>query len=443
MPEIPNTDSSVKKASETPLVKNKNEESSVKTGTFSSLRIPGFLWFFTGTTISNAAQWIQEITLNWLVYDITGSGTILGTVNLVRSISAVIMIPVAGLLIDRFNRRNLLMINNIWLCVIAAALGGILLLGQNKMIYIFIFAVLGGLVGTIFNTLRQVLIFDLLPRSLVPNGMALIQTGWSVMRSFGPALGGFLLLWFGAGGNFLAQAGAYALIVITIFKINFPERKVATVTSTPFQNIKEGISYLVRARNTRSFMILGFILPLFVIPIFTILPPIYAKEIYGDSTGKILGFLMAAVGAGGVFGGVVLASLGNMQRRGLLQLGSLFLLAVSLVAFALSKELILSLVFLAFSGFFEVIFLTTNQTLIQLSIPDDIRGRVTSIVNLNMVLQPLGGLIAGAGSDLLGGPKIITIVLSGAAALLVIVVLFTSSTIRNYRLSQDMKSSDL
>ncbi|HEY93339.1 MAG TPA: MFS transporter [Dehalococcoidia bacterium] len=416
------------------------QDTSEKIGTFASLRIHNFRMLFAGTTLSNAAQWIQQIALGWLIYDITGSGTILGTVNLVRSIAALSMIPIAGILIDTLKRRNLMMINNTWLLVVTAGFGLILLLGFDQMVYVFLFAILGGIVGTVDNTLRQVIVFDLLPRHLTPNGMALIQTGWSLMRSFGPTLGSFLLLWLGAGGNFMVQAGAYALIIFTIIKIHFPERTSATtIKSSPIKNIKEGIKYIKNERVTRTIMMLGFVLPLLIIPIFTILPPIYAVEIFGDESGKILGFLMASVGLGGIFGGFVTASLGRMERRGLLQLGSLFLLSLSLIGFALSNVLAISLLFLVLSGFFEIIFLTTNQTLLQLSIPDDLRGRVTSVVNLNMALQPLGGLIAGAGSDLLGGPKMITIVMAGLAALAVVIVLFISPTIRNYRLSQAIR----
>jgi MFS family permease len=418
-------------------------DSNKKIGTFASLRIHNFRMLFAGTTLSNAAQWIQQIALSWLIYDITGSGTILGTVNLIRSIASLSMIPVAGILIDTIKRRNLMMINNTWLLVVTAGFGLLLLLGFDQMIYVFLFAILGGVVGTIDNTLRQVIMFDLLPRYLTPNGMALIQTGWSLMRSFGPTLGSFILLWLGAGGNFMVQAGAYVLIIFTILKIRFPE-KITTTTekSSPLKNIKDGMRYIKNERVTRTIMMMGFVLPLLIIPTFTVLPPIYAVEIFGDESGKVLGFLMASVGLGGIFGGFVTASLGHMERRGLLQLGSLFFLSLSLVGFALSKVLIVSLLFLVLAGFFEIIFLTTNQTLLQLSIPDDLRGRVTSVVNLNMVLQPLGGLIAGAGSDLLGGPKMITIVMAGLAALVVVIILFISPTIRNYRLSQAIKPNE-
>jgi MFS family permease len=184
-------------------------------------------------------------------------------------------------------------------------------------------------------------------------------------------------------------------------------------------------------------MLIGFILPLFIIPIFTILPPIFAKDIFGGES-DVLGLLLAFVGVGGIFGGIVTASLGRVERRGLIQLASLFLLSLSLIGFAFCTELWTALLFLALAGFFEIIFLTTNQTLLQLSIPDELRGRVTSLVNLNMALSPLGGLIAGIGSDLLGGPKVITIILAGTAACLSILILMFSPTVRNYRLSKEI-----
>jgi MFS family permease len=192
---------------------------------------------------------------------------------------------------------------------------------------------------------------------------------------------------------------------------------------------------------TRIFMMLGFVLPLFIIPIYIILPPIYAVEVFGDGSGRVLGFLMASVGVGGIVGGFVTASLGHLERRGLLQLSCLFLLSMSLICFALSKTLLVALLFLAFSGFFEVIFLTTNQTLLQLSIPDELRGRLTSIVNLNVVFSPLGGFLAGVGSDLFGGPKIITIILAGIVAAIAVFVFLCSPTVRNYRLSKAIAQS--
>jgi MFS family permease len=388
----------------------------------------------TGTVLGNAGQWIQQVTMNWLVYDLTGSGTMLGAINMVQSIASISMLPAAGLLIDRANRRVLMLMTNGWMFAITLSLGLILVLSGSHVSQLFVFAFLGGLAQSIDGTLRQVIVFDLVPRPVAPNALALVQTGWSLMRSFGPGIGGFLMLWFGPGGNFLVQAGAYVLIAITIMRIRFPARHAIGGQRSPLQNIREGIRYVVKARVTRTFMLMGFVLPLFVIPVFATLPPIYAKDVFGGGS-DVLGFLMSSVGVGGIVGGIVTASLGRVERRGLVQLASLFLLSLTLIGFAFATTLWVALPLLAVAGFFEIIFLTTNQTLLQLSIPDSLRGRVTSVVNLNAILMPVGGLVAGAGSDLLGGPKLVTIILCGIAASIAVCVFFISPTIRNYRLT--------
>ena len=413
-----------------------------KLGTFISLRIRNFRLLFTSTTLSCAGQWIQQVTLSWLVYDITGSGTILGSINMVRALASLGIIPIAGLLIDRLNRRKTLLIENSWLFIITLTLGLLLITGHSELWFLFIFAFLAGIAQTFDMTLRQVLVFDLVPRSHTPNAMALIQTGWGLTRSFGPALGGFLILWFGPGGNFLLQSTAYVLITITILKIHFPPRKPSAVRSSPMQNIKEGMQYVIKKPVTRTFTLMGLILPLLTIPVVTILPPVYAVEVFGDGSGRILGFLLASIGVGGMGGGFVTASLGHLERRGLLQIVSLFLLSLSLIAFALSTQLWLALIMLALTGFFEMIFLTTNQTLLQLSIPDSLRGRVTSVVNLNMALAPLGGLVAGVGSDFFGGPRTITIIFGSIAAALAIGFFLFAPIVRNYRLSQAINSEE-
>lgn len=437
------SDFDVQKEIPVPVAVSTSSVSLKKIGTFASLLIPNFRMLLIGSVFANAIQWIQQVTLSWLVYDLTGSGTILGSVNLVCSVASLCVIPAVGLLIDRFNRRKLMMIENSWLFTITFMLGLMLLLGHSNISYLFVFAFMCSMVQTIDMTLRQVLIFDLVPRSHAPNAVALIQTGWSLMRVVGPSIGGFLIIWFGAGGSFLVQAGIYVLIAVTILLIKFPVRKVEMIQSSPLQNIRVGIQFVVQNRTTRTFILMGIIMPLLAIPIFSILPPIYAVQVFGDESGKVLGFLMASVGVGGIIGGVVTASLRRFEHWGRLQLASLFLLSATLIAFAFSSNLLVALLFMALAGFFEIIFLTTNQTMIQLSIPDSLRGRVTAVVNLTWILSPLGSLMAGVGSDLLGGPKMITIVLASMTVGVTLFVLLFSPTVRNYRLSQGTTSNSV
>lgn len=410
-----------------------------KIGTFSSLHIHNFRMLLTGTTLANAAGWIQQVTLSWLVYDLTGSGTVLGSISVVGAVASLGMIPVAGVLIDRFNRRRLMLFESGWLFTITLGLGIVLIFGRPHIYHLFVFTLLGGLISTITATLRQVVVFDLVPRSHTPNAVALIQTGWSLMRTFGPGIGGFLILWVGPGGNFIFQACAYALIAVTILKIQFPPGKPVDIRSSALHNIKEGIQYMAKGSTARTFMLIGFILPLFFIPIFNILTPIYAKDVFHGGS-NVLGLLMSSVGVGGIAGGVVTASLGRIERRGLVQLASLFLLSITLIGFAFTTTLWTAFVLMAWAGFFETIFQTTNQTLLQLSIPDNLRGRITSVVNLNYIVFSMGALIAGSGSDLLGGPRMITIILCIIAAIIAVCIYLGSPGVRNYRLSRAIET---
>jgi MFS family permease len=338
-------------------------------------------------------------------------------------------------LIDRINHRRLLLMVVAWMLAITLGLGFILLSGHRQISYLFIFAGLSGLTLTVFINLRQVAVFDLVPRPITPSAVPLLLTGGGIMRSFGPAIGGFLMLWFGPAQNFFLQAGAYTLIAVTIMQMRFPEREANKIQTSPFQNIREGIRYVAKERITRNFMLMGFVTPLFTVPIITILPPIYVVKVYNGGP-EILGMLLAPVGIGGIFGGIFTASLSRFERRGLVQISALFLLALSLIAFGFTTIFWVALPLLGLAGFFEGVFLTTNQTLLMLSIPDELRGRVISIVNLSGALAFLGGLVAGIGADRFGGPRLITIILAGIAACISIFVLIFSSTIRNYRLSQ-------
>ncbi len=182
-------------------------------------------------------------------------------------------------------------------------------------------------------------------------------------------------------------------------------------------------------------MVMSWILSFFIVPNYVALPPIYAKDVFHGGP-EVLGYLLSAVGAGGIIGGIVAASLSRVERRGLIQLSALLLLSLSLMGFAFSTSLILALVLLVLSGFFEMIFLVTNQTALQLSIPNSMRGRVISIINLGAMFQPLGNLVAGAGSDLLGGPRIVSVILCGITACIAIGLFLFSKDVRDYRLSK-------
>lgn len=410
----------------------------VHTGTFAALRYGGYRRLLLGTTLANGGQWLQQVTVSWLAYDITGSGTSVGTVNLFRSFATLGSAPWAGLAVDRVSPRRLIIAINLWLAILSAVVGAFLMGGERHLWLLFAFAFGSGIATAVDQPLRQAAVFLLVPRPVAPNAVALMQTGWGLMRSVGPAIGGLLIALVGPGGNFLLQSAVYGLILLNGLTIAFPPRGGTRAAPSFLRNLAEGIRYVKGAAETRTFVMMGWILPLLIIPTFTALPPIYAKEVFHGGS-LTLGLLLSAVGVGAIVGGLFAASLNSIDRRGVVQLVALFFLSLSLCGFALSTHLVPALAMLVLSGFCEMIYLTSNQTLLQLSIPDDLRGRVTSIVSLNMGLSPLGALYAGAGSDWIG-PANITLVLSGLAGLLAVLILLFSRTVRDYRISRAMAS---
>lgn len=227
---------------------------------------------------------------------------------------------------------------------------------------------------------------------------------------------------------FFIQAGAYALVLWTVFKLQMPYEKQEIDTTKSQGNFREGWNYITSNPTARSLLLMSWVLPLFIIPNFSALPPIYAKDIFNGGP-ETLGVLLAAIGVGGVAGGLFINFLGRIEQWGMLQLGSLLLLSLSLIAFTFSTGIWMGSICLALSGLFEMIYITTNMTLLQLSIPAEVRGRVMGIVSLRPGLTPAGAFIAGFGADFLG-PRMTTIILGGIAGTIAVAIFLTSSTVR-------------
>ncbi|MBI2867015.1 MAG: MFS transporter [Chloroflexi bacterium] len=402
-------------------------------GPFSSLRFPGFRYLWAGAIFSSVGQWLQQLSLGWVVYDLTGSGALLGTLNSMRGVTTLTLGLSSGVVIDRVDRRKLLLWIPLALLVSSSILGGLLLLDRVQVWHLFVFMAFFGLMQAFDHPLRNTVIFDVVPRSHTPNAVTLNTSSFTFTRALGPSVGGYLIAWFGAGGTFFVQAFAYLIAAATRFRIALPPKPQSSRRSL-MKDFREGAAYVVRERVTRSYILIGLVAYLLLIPTFSTLSPIYAKDVFGRGP-EALGFLIGAVGAGGIIGAFFMASLGKVERRGLLQLWSLLAFAMSLIAFSYTPSLWLALPALALAGFTEMIFLTTNSVLVQLSVPDELRARVSSILVLNNGILPLGALIAGFSADHLGAPMV-TRLTAGIAAIIAVAVFFGSPTVRNTRLSQ-------
>ena len=385
-----------------------------------------------GSFFSSAGQWIQQATLGWVVYDMTNSPSILGAINGVRSLPMLFLSPVAGVAADMMNRKMLMVATQIFLTFITFVLAAIIALGKLEIWHLFVFTILAGAAWAFNMPVRQSVVFNLVPRSVFPNAFALNSVAFNVTRILGTSSAGFLLLWLGPEGNFFIQGVAYLLVSLSLFMIIIPavtgEKRKASVAGS----MKEGFRYVLKDPIIRTLMLMGLFPVFFVFPYMGLLP-IFAKDVYHGEASSF-GFLLSVSGIGGVLGGLFTAKLGNgFEKRGLLQIGTMFIFGLGVLVFALTPTLWAGSILLIFTGFCQMVFMTTNQTLLQTNIPDELRGRVTSIYMLDQGLMPLGTVIAGVGSEIFGVQSIV-FVMGLTCALLAVAVALWMPRIRNMRL---------
>jgi predicted MFS family arabinose efflux permease len=304
--------------------------------------------------------------------------------------------------------------------VLATAFATLIVTGHLEVWHIFAFTALAG-VGWAFNMpVRQSVVPNLVPRSDLMNALALNAAGFNASRIIGPTVAGLMIATLGAGENFYLQAAAYLGVTIMVVQVNIPAARRATKHSV-LANLAEGARFIWTHPTLRSQMILALVPTVVALP-YNALLPIFASDVLGVGP-EGFGLLSAAPGVGAVIGTLTVASLTSSKRRGLLLVGTVIALGLLLVLFSFSRSFVLSLAELVVIGAAQMVYMTTNQTLIQLATPDELRGRVMGVYMLNQGLLPLGSLLAGALASLFGAP---TAVLMMGSAVALLALAFTA-----------------
>jgi len=378
-----------------------------KGGTFRSLKYRDYrlLWF--STLFASSAQWIQQVTIGWLIYEMTGSAFLLGAVNGFRALPLLFLAPIGGVLADRVERKMLMQATQYMLLVASVAMTAIIFAGWIEVWHLFAFTFITGIGWALNNPVRQSVVPNLVPKYDLMNALALQSAGFNITRILGPTLGGYMLAHLGAGENFALQTFFYVGVIAMVVPVVIPRLPQRNQSVSVRQNLRDGISYVWRTKQLRVQLALAFVPTILAFP-YMALMPIFARDVLGYGS-EGLGLMGTAVGIGAVIGTLTMASLNNVQHKGKVMLSAVFLLGISLIAFSQSKSMELSLVILAFTGASQMVYLTTNQTILQLSIPDHLRGRVMGIYMLSQGMMPLGGLLGGALADATSAPTAVLI----------------------------------
>ncbi len=396
--------------------------------TFRSLQHRDFRLLWLGTISAASGQWIEQITVSWLTYELTGSPYMLGIVNGVRAMPQLLLGPFAGVAADRVEPRKLMLTTQVALFLATLALGFAIALGGVQLWMLFIFPALTGL-GWVFNApVRQAIVPNIVPRKDLMNALALNSAGFNITRTLGPAIAGLLIATLGPRDNFLLIAAAYFGVVLMVLQVRFPTIPRARVAPV-LTNLREGAAFVWRHPSLRTQMIMGLVPVVIAFP-YTSLMPIFASDVLGRGPDG-LGLLMAAPGVGSLLGTLWLASFGDIRRKGVVLLLALFCYGACLMVFSFSRSFELSLAILFFLGIAHVWYMTMNQTMIQMTTPDHLRGRVVGIWMLNMGMMPFGSFFAGIAAGLIGAPLAVTL-MGASVALLAVWFAIRAENIRSF-----------
>jgi MFS family permease len=390
-----------------------------KLQTFSSLRHRDFRYLCSGTFMMSAGQWIQQVTLGWLVYDLTGNSMLLGALNGLRALPFLVTGPMAGVAADRMDRKKLLLRTQWILIVTAVAMGSLVASGWLHVWHIFVFTLVTGVAWTFTEPVRQSMIPSMVPKKDLANAIALNSGGFNLMKIMGPALGGAMIALFGASGNFFVQALAYIGVLVMIYLMHVPPTPAEARRSSALANLKEGFAYVWSTPAVLALMTLAYVPRVFAVPYQTLMP-VFQKDVL-DVGPEGLGLLMAAPGVGAVTAVLILASVANrVRRQGLFLVGSIVILGFLLILFSQIKSFPMALISLVAAGVFQMFFLASTNTLLQLTVPDQLRGRVMSLYMLDRGFMPAGALFAGTTAHFIGAPS--TVAVMGAIVIMLALI---------------------
>ncbi len=390
-----------------------------------------FRLLWAGRIISSFGAQMQLVALGWHVLQLTDSPLSLGLIGLSRAGPAIAFSLAGGTLADAMDRRRLLLLTQPVLMLSALGLTGATIAGVVTPSLIYLLVFISAAAQALDSPARQAIVPGLVPREHLMNAFAWDITGSQVASLAGPAVGGFVIARFGVGAVYGISAAAYVAIIAALLLIR---ARVAPGGRRPgWAAVVEGLRFVRRHRIALPVMLLDFFAMFFGSAV--ALLPLYARDILHVGA-QGLGWLYAAEAIGGAAGAVVMTTMGSARRPGMPLVLSVVAFGVCSALFGLSRNFWLSLVLLAGAGVADTVSMVMRRSIIQLSTPDDLRGRVTSANMIFVASGPqLGQLESGAVAAWQGAP--FSVVTGGiGAALAAVVIAITVPAIREYDISK-------
>jgi MFS family permease len=380
-----------------------------------ALRHRNFQLFFSGQLISLIGTWMQSVAQSWLVYRLTGSALLLGSVGFASQVPVFLFAPLGGIAADRYNRRHVVIATQVASMLLAFILAALTLSHaiDHRVWMIFVLAALLGVVNAFDIPGRQSFLVDMVGKDDLMNAIALNSSMFNGARVIGPAIAGILVAKIGEGYCFFANAISYIAVIIGLLMMHVHSPGRASMAS-PLEHMMEGFRFVNRTGPIRALLLLLGLVSLVGMP-YVVLMPIFADRIlHGGAQG--LGILMGATGVGALLGALTLAFREGVKGLGRWVAWCCAGFGASLAVFALSHVFWVSVILLLPVGYCMMLQMACSNTLIQVMVPDALRGRVMAVYSMMfMGMAPMGALLGGALADRLGAQ--VTVAIGGIASI--------------------------
>jgi predicted MFS family arabinose efflux permease len=360
---------------------------------FKSFQYRDFRLMWTGACVSTIGTWMQSAAQAWLVYDLSRDSFYLGLDTFLAQVPIILFSLVGGVVADRMNRRNLLLISQYIQMTTASILAALV---YFKVVHVWEILCLSFVVGcgqAFGGPAYQALLPSLVGKEDIQNAIAMNSIQFNLARVIGPTIGGLTLVKFGAEWCFGLNGLSFLAVIASLYMIQV--RYVPARSSEPIlTSMREGIGFIRNKPGMDSLIVLAFGMTLLAIPLLTFLPVFARDVLHGGPTAFTQ--LLAFSGAGSVCGGLIVAAAGKIKGQGRTALMVLVALGCVIVAFSLSKSLPLSLGLIFLSGGSMMVSMSMVSSLVQHVASDEMRGRVMSVYNVAFRGgMPVGSLVLG------------------------------------------------
>jgi len=381
-----------------------------------ALRYRNYRLFFGGQIVSLAGSWITTTATSWLVYRLTGSALLLGVVGFAGQFPAFLLGPFAGILVDRLDRRRLLVATQVISMLQSFTLAALTLSGHITVQLVLVLNVIQGIVNAFDMPGRQTFLIELIEdKHDLSNAIALNSSMVNVARLLGPSIAGAVIAATSEGWCFAIDGVSYLGVIAALIAMRVAPRPTRTAARPgAWQQFVEGWRYAFGFRPIRSIILLLALVSLVGVP-YSVLMPIFAASVFHGGP-HTLGLLMGASGFGALAGALWLASRQSVVGLGRGIIGACAAFGAGLIGFSLAPTVWLAIPCLVVAGCGFIIQMASSNTIIQTIVDEDKRGRVMSFYMMAFLgTVPFGSLIAGWMSSRIGAPY--TLIVGGACCL--------------------------